>query len=207
MRILVIMIVIGAGLLFYGYQEMQLGSVAAEEPQKISCQKLFDSGPGDNAHIMLSDFFFCMGAYIHEKKPGKEEFVKVWVPVAPRGGEYHQLIASMVDEKGDFKGKLPAPKNIRLILKTEHVKSDQSLWKLMKEDTIQGLIVNEIKSLEGEELKLLQENYPGIDFSKVWLLEHKRNVSGSGTIYGSLGAGAVLLLVGLGGVIARRRKG
>ena len=92
-------------------------------------------------------------------------------------------------------------------MKTEHVNNEDALANLADQDTIQGLIVNEIESLGGEELKILQTSYPGIDFSEVYLLEHNRKLSGSGATYGSLGGGAVLLLIGLGGLIARRNKG
>ena len=65
------------------------------------------------------------------------------------------------------------------------------------QDTIQGMVVNEIASLGSDEKKYLRQAYPGIDFARCWILEAGREPAGSGKMFALFGGGAALLLFGL----------
>ena len=39
------------------------------------------------------------------------------------------------------------------------------------EDTLQGMVINEIEGLDAEETQLLQSNYPRVNFDEVYIFE------------------------------------
>jgi hypothetical protein len=198
-RIVIAMIVLGGVLTYWGYQEMSLASKTDPTPQEITCQELSDSGPGDNAHVVMSDFLLCTMAYVYEGVGDSDTAYKtVWVPAVPLGGAYHQMLLSMLDDEGNLQGNMPLPRDLAVLVKTSKVTSGEALDRLADRDTLSGLVINEIASLGSQEKKILIDSYPGVDFDKVWILEHGRKPAGAGKMYGLMGGGLALMLVGLG---------
>ena len=198
-RIVIAMIVFGGVMMYWGYQELSLASKTDPTPQAITCQELSDSGPGDNANVVMSDFLLCTMAYVYEGVGSSDTTYKtVWVPAVPLGGTYHQKILAMLDAEGNLVGEPPLPRDLSVLVKSSKVSNDSALERLAGADTLSGLVINEIASLGSEEKKILVESYPGVDFNNVWILEHGRAPAGAGKMYGLMGGGLALTLVGLG---------
>lgn len=192
-RIVVICIVIGCMLVFFGYQEMRLSRVAKETPQTIKCADLAAKGPGDNAHITLTDYDFT-NQFVYQSKSGGATWQKVYVPAIPQSGNLVELMKSH------------ASPDIKVIVKSAKVHSEADLNALAKAGTFQGMVVNEIDSLGSDERKLLTESYPNIDFAKVWIVEHARHPSGSGKVFAFMGGGTTLAVAGVGLFLIGRKS-
>lgn len=204
-RLKLIAIVVGAVMAWLGYQEFKLGAVASATPQTISCAELEASGPGDNAHVVMTEFLLLEQAFVYESRENSPRWQKVWIPALPLGGEFHQQLLTLVDSEGNLPpGDLPLPKTIRVIVKSSKVNNEAQLETVAGADTLQGLVINEIESLGSKERKLLTESYPGVDFDAVWILEHQRKPAGKGKTWGLLGGGTLLALVGLGAFFINR---
>jgi hypothetical protein len=68
-------------LIWLGLKEFELQRRSRAEPQVISCEKLLAQGPGDNLHIILTDFALLPDfVYEHEM----DHWKGAWVPVVPR---------------------------------------------------------------------------------------------------------------------------
>jgi hypothetical protein len=204
-RILLAMLVGGGVLVFLGIQEMRLSKAAKLEPQTITAADLIKSGPGDNAHVLMKDFMLCGNAYVYQAKKGGGAWNNVWIPAVPLGGEYHQKLLSMLKPDGTLDGTPPAPTDIRLIIKSSKTPNEQSVEALANQDTLQGLIVNKIESLGGEQKKILRESYPGVDFANVLILEHDRKPATAGKSFGFIGGGALLSCMGVLGFVKTRK--
>ena len=200
MRFLIAIVIVGGMLVFWGVQEVMLRSAASDEPQTITCQQLAEAGPGENAHVTMENFILCDFAYVYEEKDNRWQ--KVWVPAVPLGGEYHQKLASMIDEQGNLVGNMPMPRNVNVIVKSNKVMSEADLSTLANQETIQGLIVNQIESLGSEEKKILKDSYPSVDFNKCWILEVGRAPASMGKMAGLLGGG--LGMIGVAGIFLLR---
>ena len=179
-RIALAMIFGGLMLAYTGYEEHQMASLALPEAQTMTCQELAENGPGANAHITLSNFD-ALPSYIYEGE-SPEQIDKVWIPLARLRGETEEAI----DEKTPF----------NVILRTEHAANTEKLNTIIMEDSVKGLVVNQIDSLSGEELQLLRESYPNADINACWILDHNREPSGGGTVMAMMGGGGVLSLLG-----------
>ena len=204
MRFVLAMIIGGGGLVFMGVQEARLASAASAEPQTMTCAELSASGPGDNAHVMLSDFLLCEMAYIYQERNGKMS--GAWIPAVPMGSQYHASLLAMVDDQGNLKegATLPPPTDIRVVVKLPQAKSEADIALAASGETLQGLVINEIDSLGSEERKMLADSYPGVDFNTCWILEAGRKPSGLGAVAGFIGGGGVLALGGVGMLLRRR---
>ncbi len=187
--------VIGGGVLaFLGWQEWSLASGTEAEPRQISCEELGGQGPGDNPHVEMGDFVFC--DYYVSEGTNDSDIDRVWVAAVPFGGDYHVRLMEASDEEGNIVGNVPPPTDVRVIVKSSKVSSEYELVALGDQETIKGMVVNEISSLKKDEKDLLRQGYPSIDFDKVQILEHARKPAGFGKVFAMLGGGLALVLVG-----------
>ena len=204
-RILLAMLVGGGVLVFFGIQEMRLAKAAKAEPQSITAADLIKSGPGDNAHVVLTDFMMCQGAYVIEsdKKGGK--WKGVWFPVVSVDSPYFEKLMGMLNPDGTLSGTPPVPDDIRLIIKSKHVSGEGELSALADQRTLQGVVINKIESLGSKQKKILQESYPQVNFDNVLILEHDRKPAAAGKSFGFIGGGALMSCVGLLGFFKTRK--
>jgi hypothetical protein len=170
----VLVVLAGFGLFLKGDEERRLAAVARADPQTITCAELEEHGPGENAHVVLGDYLLCQQAFVYESRRGKSTWETVWVPAVPLRGAYHERLLAL--EEG---APIPPPDDIRVIVKTAKAPDEASLARIAGADTLQGLVVNEVEKLGHSEKELLGESYPGIDFGRVWILEHGRTPGGT----------------------------
>ncbi len=194
-RLKLVPAILGGVLIFMGYQELKLANVAKDTAQAITCENLATKGPGDNSHVAVSDFLLCsFVSYVYTEKKGK--WVDAWVPLVHRNSAYHTKIKGLVDKEGNLPDTVPAPKQIAIICKL-NVDKEEEVYKFGDRDVLQGLIINEIESLDSETKQMLSSGYPGVDFGKCLILELDRKPMAIGAIYGMLGGGGVLFILGV----------
>jgi hypothetical protein len=207
-RIMVVVIIFGAVLGFLGFKEWRLGQVASPTPQKITCAQLERNGPGDNAHVEMSGFLLCPSGFVYKGKKGDSStWSVIWVPAVPLDGEYVRQMKQAVASRGDQAlENFPPPKNVKLIVKSSHVRNQQEFEQFGDRGSLGGLIVNKVESLGSEERNLLASSYPGIDFSTCYILEEGRKPKSAGAAAGMMGGGGLLVLGGLLGMIRGMRS-
>jgi hypothetical protein len=200
----------GVALLALGWEEKRLAGLAHSEPSSITLQRLAEDGPGDNAHVEIRDFLLCTWDYVYAEKRGR--WTEVWVPAVPLDGEFHQQILAGLDEEGNWPEGVPFPNpdDFEVLFKITDSPTEASVDRIAEADTVRGMIINEVESIGSEERDLLASSYPGADFDTVLLFETPRSPKGAGTVYGMLGGGAGLLLLGLAllgqGFLGRREE-
>jgi len=200
-RIFLLRVMFGGVILFIGIKEWRLSQSASTTPQTISCAKLEQTGPGDNLHVVLTNFVLCEGSYVYQgSKNDNSKWTKLWIPAVPDNGEYVQQIKKMFSEN-KTNGEIPKPKNLKVIVKTTSVHGENELDDFAKRDTIQGLIVNKVESLGSEERGILAGSYPGIDFSNCYILEEGRKPKGAPVSAAMMGGGGLAILGGLFGML------
>ena len=197
-RFALALVVGGAILTFFGYNEHKLASSAQADPQAMTVAELIEKGPGENAHIVLSDFWLLDAQSVVEYEGEDDtQYTKIWSPVITSDDAYvEQYIAFMESED-----ELTAPaynESIHIVLYSEEINDDGDFYNLLQADTVQGLIINEIDSMGGEELSLLQQSLPGINPDKVLIFEHNRKPKSTGTTMLMMVGGVVLILAGPG---------
>src|SRR2546425_13130993 len=108
-RILLVIIVLGAMLAWFGYQEWRLAGAASPTPAKITCAQLESSGPGENAHVILTDFILCPTGFVYQGTQGNDShWTTIWIPAVPIDGDYVQQIMKQAKPESPV-SHLPPP--------------------------------------------------------------------------------------------------
>jgi hypothetical protein len=207
-RLLLVIIVLGGAMVFAGVQQMRLASGAKPEPQTLSCAKLIESGPGDNAHVVMTHFIMVNSSFVTETGKSGGRWKNVWVPVVPLGGDYEKQLLAMARPDGRLPASMtmPKPREIRMIVNSSKVGTEEELGALAGQDTLQGMVVNKVSSLGSKQKKILADSYPGVNFDDVLVLEHGRKPSTAAKSLGVIAGGGALALAGVGGFVVRRRR-
>ena len=204
-RFAIAFVVGGAILAFFGYNENKLASAADAQPQDITVAELIENGIGDNAHIRLGDFWLLDTQSVVEYEGTDDtKYTKIWSPVITSDDAYvEEYIAFM-----DSDALTPPPYNdtVHVVLYSESINDDNDFYNLLQEETVQGLIINEIETISGEELSLLRQSLPGLDPDKVLVLEHNRKPKSAGTTMLMMVGGVLLMLAGPGLFFLTRNK-
>lgn len=186
-RVQIAIIVIGGMIFIYGCREWQLKTVAKEMPRTISAAELADRGPGNNAHIILTGFSLC-DDFVYETENSKSgPWKKVWVPAVPAGQPFNSG-------------------NVRIII-TDSTCRNQADVASMSFGTLQGLVINKVSSLGSKERKLLEESYPGSNFSTCWIVERGRKPMAAGLVVSLMGGGGFVALFGVALIVHAKRQG
>ena len=195
MRFLIGMIILGAVLTFASAKKVLLAIKTSDTPAALTCAQLFADGPGDNLHLALEEVIAYGDWYVYASKTGNEDgpYDHVYLPFLPVGGQWHQSVLANLDEEGNLKSDVAPPTDIRIIAKFNDVSDPHKLARLIASTEYRGVVINDIKSLDAEERKLLAQGYPGVDFKKCWIFEVGRKPDGMTTPILSLVGGIALM--------------
>jgi hypothetical protein len=195
--------VIGAMVVFFSFLELRLAAVSSSAPQKLTLAHLAAQGPGNNAWVIVTNFIpaenFVFVVRTHRFDPlrndrnyARHRWEKIYVPLLPLTPRVREQQA----QDPDFRPRA-RPGDIRVILSSGKIHSARDLDQLDRQTEIKGMVINEIQSLDSETRKLLEEEYPGTDFSRCYLLQEGRGpASALGMVLGILG-GTLLTALGL----------
>jgi hypothetical protein len=188
-RVKLLPLIIGGVLFFIGWQEWRLGTKAKAQPQTITAADLAARGPGANAHIVLTNFAPTGNYVAYGKKGPGGNMIGRWqramIPAVPIAGNPFGMPGGML-----------LGNDIRIVLKTTKAGDEGELTAIVTRPTLQGVVVNEIEGIGGEEKKLFEQSYPGVDFNRCWILEIDREPAGVGKVLGFMGGGGMLALAG-----------
>lgn len=195
-RIKIGLIIVGVVFTVMGYQEWRLADKARPDKQILTCAQLTEKGFGDNANVTVKDAVVLDTWFVYKGTGQNGPWSTIWVPLVPAEGPYIQELRRLYAGESHLPEKLPPPKDIRLILKSGHTADKAAMDRLVHERTFDGMIVNEIEKLEGKEKQLLEQGFPGTDFSQCYILEHGRTPASRTMLLVMLGGG--LAAAGLG---------
>lgn len=214
--IMAVLAVLGGMAVFYGFREMRLASGAGAAPRQVTLTELIAGGPGQNNHVQLSgfvpgdNFVYQVTMKKSDRLLNRDKSTLPWkavyVPLLPPdNARANAAPPEMPGLPGirRLNGDNAGPSGpIRVLLLSHKAKNQGELASLCSGGSIQGMIINSISSLESETQKMLQQAYPGTNFSQVMILEAGRAPSSALFSMAAMagGAGMIVLALALGGV-------
>ncbi len=120
-------------------------------------------------------------------------------PVISKNHPYHAELAEWRKRMGaGERADEPEIREIAVLVKTERYATvggipDEAAW----ENSIQGLVINRIRSLQSDERRLILDSLPGVDLTRVLILEDGRTPTSTG---GSMLLFLLAALSGGGGI-------
>jgi hypothetical protein len=189
---------LGIGAIAMGLQERSLAQQSSTTPEEITLRQLIERGPEGNPYVVLSDF--ALGEdYVYEHRKGQAFlWERVWVPIFP----------------ADEAGAQDNPQKVQAIIKSSRVRNAFGLAQLAARKKLRGMVINRVESLSQRETELLQQRYPGTDFSRCLIIEEGREPAKAGDVRAYFVVGSCLLgvsglgllgILGLALAAARRR--
>lgn len=190
-----LLLALGLGLL--GSREWRLYMASADEPRRISCERLEREGPEGNAHVVLTDALLCVDALVYREKYGR--WSSVLVPAVPRDGAYARSVARFRAEQGrDSGAKPPPPRDVKVLVRLRNVRSHEEARRRAADEVFEGHVVNESDPLDSSEQGLLETAFPHLDPEGLVLLEVGRTPPSATRVAlyagGALGSGVIGLL-------------
>jgi hypothetical protein len=182
--------IVGFGLLMFAFLEGRLMGAASDTPQQLPLATLAARGPGDNAHVIITDFLACNNIVV-ERKGVNTYWEGAYVPVVPLNADMKARLM-----QGQNLNQAVAPGSIRVIVHSTKVHNEQDLKRVFDAPTLQGTVVNSIRSLDSETQRLLRDSYPGADFGSCYILQEGRKPSSAGFVILMAIGGTLLLVVG-----------
>ncbi|MEP3481724.1 MAG: DUF805 domain-containing protein [Fuerstiella sp.] len=157
---------------FLAIRESGLAAKAGSEPTRISMSELIADGQPDNIYVTVSDVSAEVEEYVYEYR-GQDEtrYTKVFIPCRARSQNNRQ---------------------VGMVLLSTSLNSDSEVNPLGRQTEFTGMIVNDIRTIAGEE-KVLLNSIPGVNAGNVLIFELNRKPFSSGGLVAMYGASGIML--------------
>lgn len=199
-RVKLALIVIGGFVAFMGFEEFKVSSGASAEPVDVELASLEKGGELPNVHARITKHIAVYAGSVYEYEQGKYESgppgagSKVNHCYYPILSAEHPFIEALANDNPDADLD-----NFAVIIKTERFATVGSIPDGFDAvESIQGLVVNRITSLDSEEQDLVRQSFPNVDLNKLLILEDGRAPASIAKSGGMMAGGGLLSLVGLG---------
>ena len=210
-RFKIIPIGIGIFLGFLGYEEYSVSHQATIPATKVELSEIEASTELSNNFIQIGKHWSIYPATIYEYQMEKYETGDpdenttvnyAYYPVVSEKHPYLIKIDALFERYGDEasipENEWPEFRQFSVLVKTKRYKKIGSIPEDWEEsESLEGLVINRIKSLNSEEEALLRQSFPQINLNEVLILEEGRLPSSKGKSIGLMSGGGLLILVGL----------
>ncbi|MCB0214050.1 MAG: hypothetical protein KDJ52_32230 [Anaerolineae bacterium] len=222
-RLFILIIIAGIMMLFCGGREFIVSYGTHTEPQHIELANLEQGATLDNNHLELGRHWRLYSAIVYQykipKNASKEPMPDYQVAYAyyPIISDEHPFLNKLRELDAKYgrieaipNDEFPTLNEFAVLVKSHEFKTIGALpdaWQ--EEESIRGLVINRITSLDKDEERLVRENFPNLDFSKILILEEGREPSSNSYSLGMMGSGLLSLLLGVGVwiiTLARRKS-
>ena len=172
-RLNLVMAVIAVAIGIFAIRESGLAAKAESEPTKISMSELTANGQPDNIYVTVTDVSAGVQEYVYEHR-GRDEskYTKVFIPCRARSQDNRR---------------------VGMVLLSTSLNSDSEVNPLGRQTEFTGMIVNDIRTIAGEE-KVLLNSIPGVNASNVLIFELNRKPFSAGGLVAMYGASGIMLL-------------
>ena len=222
MRFVLILVAVGGFLIYMGVQEYRVSGGAPSEPEEVDLAEIEKGTVPENTYLKIKDHFAIYDATVYSYRASKSEqgnpptSTSVNYSFHPIISTSHSYVTG-VTKLRELATKQNGPENIQdfeipelkefaVIVKTEKFETIGDIPETMlPEESIEGLVINKIDSLDKEEKELLKQSFPDANLDKVLILEDGRKPAPMIKWLGMIGGGVLLILVGVG-ILFRSRS-
>ncbi|PHS15782.1 MAG: hypothetical protein COA78_04885 [Blastopirellula sp.] len=207
-RIKIILVIAGGALCFWGFQEFRVGSSASAEPEDVSLSDIESGNIPDNTHLRIGEHaaLYPGSVYTYEEEgsgggmPSNSAKVRyAYYPIISLEHDFMQQLAALENAENIDEFAEPTLDGLAVLVRTNDFKTIGAIPDdIVIEESVQGLVINRISSLDEEEKDLLRQSFDTIDFDKVLILSDDRKPSSVFVTVLMMLGGVGLSLVGIG---------
>jgi hypothetical protein len=218
MRFVLILIVVGGFLIYMGYQEYRVSGGESSEPEEVDLAEVEKGNVPENTYLKIKEHVALYPAAVYSYSAKSEQanppastsvnysFHPIISTSHPFATAIEELASKQIESENIQDFEVPEIKEFAVIVKTEKFETIGDIPENMRgEDSIEGLVINKIDSLDKEEKELLKQSFPSADLDKVLILEDGRKPAPMIKWLGMIGGGILLIVVGIG-ILVRGRS-
>jgi hypothetical protein len=216
LAISVLLFIAGGAASVWGWNEQKLADKSTAEAVNLDLAKIEAGEKVDNFHVRIGPHYACYYATVYserqEKTAGKvvsSSLTHAYYPIVSISNADVKILEPLEKKYGDLNKvppdeEIPQPNHFVVLVKTSRFKKLEEIpdAPFRREESVHGMIINEISSLAPKEKELIKQQFPTLNVDKLLVLEDGREPTSSGmrqmAMYGGM-AGAILglgLLVG-----------
>lgn len=218
----VIFAMIGGGFLAWdGIGEIRVAGNASTEAVSTNLSDIeSDSDWKENflligEHVAINSeliYSYQIDDEVDGETPDEMNINYCYYPIISWDHEHFSQRDKLIELYGDFDSipddEYPSVDSFRVLVKTEKFKTVGDInfnWAV--QESIQGLIINKLDSLDSDEEELIQSSFPNLDMKKVLILEEGRSPISPLKGYGFITLGSLLILGSIGALLFLILKG
>ena len=201
-----VLLVIGGCLIYYGVLEHRLSGDASQEPVEISLADLEAGKPLPDAHVAigLHHRMYAISVYEYGQDGGRvtADTPVYWTyyPIISDEHPYIKGVEELQARYGDLDdapdSEWPPLGEVAVVVKTELFETVGEIpRRRVYTQAIEGMVINEIESLGDEEKRLLSKGFPKFNFDRILILEEFRRPVSTTTIVIIMTIGVILVVL------------
>ncbi len=208
-----ILVVFGAAVGTSAWQEREVSENTTREPVDVDLATLESGERVTNNHVKIGSHYalYYSAVLTYETydrgsdKPSGDQFLReTYYPIISKSNPDIQKLEKL---RAQFGGRDKAPSDAQLstlqhftvLVKSNRFKQVRDIPSepLRIEDSVHGLVINEVSRLGIQEEELIKKKFPNIDIKKVLILEEGRTPSSDSFSMAFVIGGICVLLLGL----------
>ena len=198
-------------LAWFGIQEFRLSSGTSVEPASVSLAELESGTEPGNGHVLIGEHVADFAGCVYEYKEKNNKVTHAYYPVISQEHAFFEELNELYEKYPNIddapESEYPGIDDFRVLVKTKRFKTIQSIPEgLQPMDSLQGLVINLVESVSGEEKKLIKSSFPKLNFEKVLIVEDNRKPLSTTVSMGMIGGGGLLTLLGIGSFFMGRER-
>ena len=196
-------LIIGGGFLaFFGLQEYRVSMGTSAEPVQIDLAKVEAGETPTNNHWLIGEHAADYWGCVYEYEEDTKRITHLYYPIISDDNPYFDKLEELITKHGGPnnipEAEYPDVDTFRVLVKTERFKKESAIPDgLSSDDSLQGLVINLIGSMDAEEERLIKQSFPKVNVDDVIILEEGREPASMMVSLGMLGGGVLLILAGL----------
>jgi len=197
---------IGLALMANGWDGLRLSWTAGDEPERINLSELENGKKPASTYIELGEHYRLTSHIVYSVLKRKKSAVDAqstvshaFMPVLSAD------LAQQVVTQSKARGELQLPAKLAMLIQTSEFGQRGELESYARDSDLldsrsqaRGMLINGIGGLSDEHRDMLQRDFPGIDFSKILILELDRTPASGAELFLLFAGGLALFALGLG---------
>lgn len=211
-RLKIALVIIGCVMAYFGYQEFTLSRYSSTEPVTVDMAEIEKGNLPTSNHVLIQEHvaLFPLHVFSYSKSkysnaaPNDSTSVRyVYYPVISKDNAFIKNLDQLIAKHGSMQNippEVPIPQitTAHLLVKTHKFDTVGQIPKSIDNvGSLQGLIINQIDSLDNDEANLVRQALPGVDVDKILILEEDRQPASFFKWFGLAGGGIGLCAIGL----------
>lgn len=188
------LVIIGLFASFYGWREWSVSGHATKTPLPIELSAIEAGERPTNNHLLIGDHLRLYEYSLIYGSLNRDDVDSTLYPIISMEHPFIQKMEEYFSKKETpgFENLLPPEiEQFVVLVQTDKYKKEREIPRgFITQPRLQGLVISSVRSLRVDEKRLIEEEFPNLDFDKLIVIEDEAKVTPAWLHWLCLGFGA-----------------